>query len=317
MNQLAPYEAARERIMSCEPQFNKLSQLHGQVVFEKESVNALQILQKNDYLSKIAQQNPASLVIAITNVAAIGITLTPSQKLAYLIPRKGQICLDLSYMGLVYLAVKSGSVSWVQAEIVRETDTFTLQGIDKAPIHAFDPFKERGKIIGVYSVAKLPSGDFLTETMPLSDVYEIRNRSDAWKNSGKGPWLTDEGEMIKKTVIKRASKLWPTGDGRLGEAIEVLNENEGIDFKDEFEDDFPIPPEEKAIGNYYRFQNGKHRKSQLKDFDLPQLEEYQEFLKNQLSSKNAKGWHSDQLEVITTYINEYEHHRQLLESEDE
>jgi hypothetical protein len=35
--------------------------------------------------------------------------------------------------------------------------------------------------------------------------------------------------MMKKTVIKRASKLWPKSE-RLDTAVQVLNEHEGIDF---------------------------------------------------------------------------------------
>jgi recombination protein RecT len=38
-------------------------------------------------------------------VAAIGITLNPASKLAYLVPRDGMVCLDISYMGLLHRAV--------------------------------------------------------------------------------------------------------------------------------------------------------------------------------------------------------------------
>ncbi|MDO1851433.1 hypothetical protein Q2367_25255, partial [Escherichia coli] len=38
--------------------------------------------------------------------------------------------------------------------------------------------------------------------------------------------------MMKKTVIKRASKLWPKSE-RLDTAVQVLNEHEGIDFSND------------------------------------------------------------------------------------
>ena len=56
--------------------------------FAKECEFALQILSKNDYLLGIAKTNPFSLKSAISNVAAIGISLNPALAYAYLVPRK-------------------------------------------------------------------------------------------------------------------------------------------------------------------------------------------------------------------------------------
>lgn len=198
------------------------------ISFERESGFAIQQLQKNDYTLGIAMKNKQSVINAVTNVAAIGISLNPARKQAYLVPRDGQICLDISYIGLLDLAVASGSILWGQAEIVRENDGFTLNGFDKSPTHVFNPFgKERGPIVGAYVVVKTHSGDYLTTTMSIEEIYSIRDRSEGWKafyakKIKSTPWASDEGEMIKKTVIKRAYKLWPKTD-RLDEAMDHLN----------------------------------------------------------------------------------------------
>ncbi|EPS8032343.1 hypothetical protein ACVHWV_004580, partial [Escherichia coli] len=71
------------------------------LTWAKESQFAIQQFQKNDFLAKTAQANLPSAQNAIINVAAIGITLNPSSKLAYLVPRGGAVCLDISYMGLL------------------------------------------------------------------------------------------------------------------------------------------------------------------------------------------------------------------------
>lgn len=207
--------------------------------FEKEAGFAIQLLQNNDYLLKVGLANRQSVVDAVTNVAAIGISLNPAKKLAYLVPRRPNkdkpavVCLDISYMGLLEIAIASGSIKWGQAELVRESDSFALNGFDRPPSHDFNPFaKNRGAIIGAYVVVKTADGDYLTTTMMIDEIYAIRDRSESWKNGQKGPWKTDEGEMIKKTVIKRAYKLWPKTD-RLDTAIHYLNTDggEGIRFE--------------------------------------------------------------------------------------
>jgi recombination protein RecT len=203
--------------------------------FEKEAGFAVQLLQSNDYLLKIGLSNRQSVVDAVTNVAAVGISLNPAKKQAYLVPRDGKVCLDISYMGLLDLAVASGSLKWGQAALVHEHDAFVLNGFDKPPTHNFNPFakeSDRGAVVGAYVVVKTCDGDFLTTTMSIDEINAIRDRSEAWKRGQKGPWKTDPGEMAKKTVIKRASKLWPK-TARLDQAIHYLNTDggEGLHFE--------------------------------------------------------------------------------------
>jgi recombination protein RecT len=200
--------------------------------FEREAGFAIQILSNNEYAMKAAAGNRQAVVDAVTNVAAIGISLNPAKKQAYLVPRKGKICLDISYIGLLDLAISSGSLKWGQADLVREHDVFRSNGFDKAPTHTFEAFsKDRGEVVGTYVVVKTADGEYLTTTMTIDEVNEIRDRSESWKAGQKGPWKTDPGEMIKKTVIKRAYKLWPKTD-RLENAIHHLNTDggEGLGF---------------------------------------------------------------------------------------
>ncbi len=206
--------------------------------FEAEAGFAIQILMSNDYALSVARTNRQSVIDAVTNVAAIGISLNPAKKQAYLVPRKGAICLDISYMGLIDLAVATGSILWAQCVIVYESDKFELNGVDKQPTHMRDPFKkDKGVINGAYSCVKTPQGDFLTHAMPISEIYAIRDRSEAYKKNKSGPWVSDEGEMIKKTVIKQAFKYWPKTSPHLEQAIHYLNNDavESIDFKTEQE----------------------------------------------------------------------------------
>ncbi len=199
--------------------------------FEREAEFAIQVITSSEYATKIAMQNRQSVANAITNIAAIGISLNPAKKQAYLVPRDGKICLDISYIGLMDLAMATGAIRWAQAELVYSADSFTLNGFDKPPSHSYNPFaKDRGEAIGVYVVVKTADGDYLTETMSIDDVNAIRDRSSAWKawisKKSSCPWVTDPGEMAKKTVVKRGYKYWPKTD-RLEKAIHHLNTDGG------------------------------------------------------------------------------------------
>ncbi len=195
--------------------------------FDREAEFALQVLYGNKYAMDIAMNNRGSLIAAVVNIAAIGISLNPAKKQAYLVPRDGKICLDISYMGLLDLAIDSGSIRWGQAELVYESDLFELVGVDKEPVHKRAPFaRDRGEVVGVYVVVKTADGDYLTDTMSREEIDGIMNRSQSVKSGKSSPWKTDWGEMAKKTVVKRAYKYWPKTE-RLDTAIHHLNTDGG------------------------------------------------------------------------------------------
>ena len=236
MGEIQVIEQVKNEIESLETDFTQLTMNHeAQVVFAQEANFAMQALQKNDYLMGVALKNKQSLRNAILNIAAVGLTLNPIEKQAYLIPRNKEVCLDISYMGLIDCATQEGALDMVKAMVVKDNDDFFYEGPVKEPTHKFDPFKDRGKIIGVYCVAKTPQGDFLTEVMNYEECIAIRDRSELWKRTKGGPWKDHEEEMLKKTVIRRASKTWPKArrGSRINQAVGVLNTHDGINFDEE------------------------------------------------------------------------------------
>ena len=209
--------------------------------FEAEAGFAVQIISANDYLMKVAREARQSVIDAVTNVAAIGISLNPAKKQAYLVPRKpkagspAQVCLDISYMGLVELAISCGAITMAQAKVVRARDKYVSNGVGERPTHEYAAYStSRGDVVGIYVAAKLPSGDWHVEEMTVDEINAIRDRSEAWKSLQAGkikscPWSTDWEEMAKKTVAKRGSKWWRgSGDTtRLDRAIHHLNTENG------------------------------------------------------------------------------------------
>jgi len=203
------------------------------MVWERESMFALQAIGKSDRLQKA---NPSSIRDAIINVASIGLSLNPAEKLAYLVPRDGVAVLDVSYQGLLKLATDTGSVSFAKVELVYKDDEFEYKDMNTMPFFKpSDPFKTtRGPLRGAFCVAQLANGSKLIELMGVDEIHKIRDQSKAYKNkSGKssGPWVTWYEEMVKKTVMKRAYKTWPKST-RMSEAIDIINHHEGIDFND-------------------------------------------------------------------------------------
>lgn len=221
-----------ELVKQQEKRFIEMDAANGHLVdFTRECLFARQQLLKNDCTLKVAGNNPNSLQGAILNVAAIGISLNPASQHAFLVPRKGSICLDISWRGLVKLATDCGAIKWAKAELVYENDTFEMNSICEPPTHKYDPFGDRGELRGGYCLARLSDDTFMVEAMPVSEIHKIRDTSEAYKRGG-GPWVDWPEEMAKKTIVKRAYKSWPqsTNRERLDKAVEVINEHEGAAY---------------------------------------------------------------------------------------
>ena len=205
------------------------------VEWAKESQFAMQVLGSNEFLAKTAMNSQVSLQNAVINVAAIGISLNPALKHAYLVPMGGAVCLDISYIGLLHIAMQSGSIEWGQAKLVYANDEYQNNGIDQAPSHKQNTFGDKGLVVGAYCTVKTSTGAYLTEEMDIAAIDKVAATSKA-KN---GPWQLWREQMIRKTVLKRGSHYWPTVE-RLSHAIETLNAHEGLE-----------EPVEKEINNTY------------------------------------------------------------------
>lgn len=234
-------QVVTDDIFSCRQVFDSV-RFDRAANFDREAGFAVQVITGNEHLLKVAYAARQSIVDAVTNVAALGLSLNPAKKQVYLVPRKDsqgntKIVAEPSYMGLVELAVSCGSILWAQAHPVREHDDFKRRNDGQPPRHDFKEFSDRGHVIAFYVVAKIPSGDFLTEVMSVDEINSIRDRSDAYrafvaKKIKSTPWATDWEQMAAKTVAKRAAKWW-RGHGnseRLDRAIEILNTDGGEGF---------------------------------------------------------------------------------------
>lgn len=109
------------------------------------------------------------------------------------------------YKGIIKLILQSGHVTSIRSHVAYQNDECEVyEGSDPRVYHKLC-LGDRGDPIGVYSIAKLSSGnDPDPEWMPWSDVEKIRSKS-----GGSNAWRDWPGEMARKTVIKRHSKQLP------------------------------------------------------------------------------------------------------------
>lgn len=154
---------------------------------------------------ELANCDVPSVLQAMMDCASLGLEPNTPLGMAYLIPFGRKCQLIVGYRGLQELAYRSGKVRAIYAELVYENDEFSVElGLHRTLIHK--PAKgERGEITHAYSVAHVDGCDPLFIAMTYGEIEKIRKRS----RSGNGPWMTDWGEMAKKTTIRRLAKSLP------------------------------------------------------------------------------------------------------------
>jgi len=131
--------------------------------------------------------------------------------------------------GIRKKARNSGEISDIICQCVYALDVCEIdfnKPADQAPVtHKIDPRQaDRGAFLGAYAYLRLKDGTYSQpEWMSKAQIDRIMQRTKSQKDGEIfGPWKTDYDEMARKTVIKRASKSWPSSSDRDGRLIEDL-----------------------------------------------------------------------------------------------
>jgi len=184
---------------------------------------------------KLAQCDKASFFQALMQLSQFG--LEPDGRRAHLIPfenrKRGVVeCqLIIDWKGLAELAMRSGVVSNLHADVVRDGDKFDYSA---GRIHSHVPWflrrdaekpRDAGEVFAVYAVAQFRDGSAKAEVMSIEDVESVRRRSKA---ANAGPWVTDYMEMAKKTVFRRLSKWLPLSP-EFRDAVDADDRSDAID----------------------------------------------------------------------------------------
>lgn len=182
-----------------------------------------------------------SLLKACLSAAELGLSLNKSMGEADILKvwdgrmKKNVAQFRPRYKGLMKLALQAGEVLKIESRLVYSKDLFEVEeGIESRIIHKHG-LSDRGEKIGAYCVWKLKNGETQFEVMSKEEILSIRDRSSSKTKDGTivGPWKTDEAEMWRKTVVRRASKYMPLST-EAQRAVMADNQAEGIIDGDEY-----------------------------------------------------------------------------------
>jgi len=194
----------RLQLASMETQFGAVLPKH--IPVERFGRVVLTAVQTNPDLLNVERR---SLWNACMKAAQDG--LLPDGRLGALVvfkdKRRGNIAQWMPMIAGIRQKVRnSGEVATWEVHVVHERDLFDYElGDDPHIVHR--PVRgERGKIIAAYSVAILKSGERSREVMWIDEIEAIRALSRAPDSQA---WTVHYGEMCKKTVARRHSKVLP------------------------------------------------------------------------------------------------------------
>lgn len=166
---------------------------------------------------KLADCTEASVTKCMLTLSELGIE--PDGRRAHLIPFKNnqqgtyECTLIVDWKGLAELAMRSGMISKLHADLICDKDEFAYD-LGDILHHRIDFRQDRGKPYAAYAMAVTKDGHKFVSVMTQSEIEKVRDGSQGWKAFQKGyakqsPWQDSPGEMWKKTAFRRLSKWLP------------------------------------------------------------------------------------------------------------
>lgn len=206
--------------------------------------------------SDLSKCDPNSIGKAVYQCAQLGLMPGPLGHV-YIIPFGGTATVIPGYKGLIELARRSKRFGPVSVDLVFQGEEFTYWNDERGRHFKHVPdFKIRfapdAVLVCGYCTAYIDDYP-QPEVMPAEEIWEIQRRALEKAGTRNTPWKTDTDEMQKKTILRRASKMWPLTT-ELAEAFELSAKAEGgepsnsvhrdsVDAEYTVEDE--LPPEEK------------------------------------------------------------------------
>jgi len=184
-----------QKIDACPKNFNK-TRFHQ---------NCLTVLKDIDR-TKLAKVTPESIALTMVKGAFLGLDFFNRE--CYAIPFGDQLQFLTDYKGDIKLCRQYSikPIKNIYAKLVREGDAFDYKIEDGLPVINFSPIPlSDAPVIGAFAVVLF---DDLTLDYVTMSKKEIEATRQNWSKCANSPaWLKAPGEMYKKTVLKRLTKM--------------------------------------------------------------------------------------------------------------
>ena len=148
--------------------------------------------------------------------------LLPDGREGSIVPFKDKATWIPGYQGLLKRFRRSGECKWITANVVRQGETFE-HWIDQSGEHfKHVPGVSNGvaPVELVYAAALTKDGAFYVSVLTMAEIGKIKAESKTAREDS--PWRKWPDEMMKKTALRRLSKLLPAGAPDEGEDKEEL-----------------------------------------------------------------------------------------------
>lgn len=187
-----------------------------------------------------------SIVLCMIKGAYLGLDFLNGE--CYAIPYKGEMTFQTDYKGEIKVCKRFSDtpIKDIYAKVVRQGDEYDegveggIQQINFKPV----PFSDK-EIIGAFAVVVYVDGTIKYDSMSVAEIKHTKETYSKATNSQA--WRDSFGEMCKKTVIRRLSKLIDLNLDKV-ELIKAYEEGSGFEIENQVGARQPVQlPEAEAV----------------------------------------------------------------------
>lgn len=145
------------------------------------------------------------IALALFKGAVLGLDFLAKE--CHLIVEGGAVRFQTDYKGEMKLVKKYSvrPILDIYAKNVREGDAFQERIESGRPVIDFNPIPfNASEITGTFAIALFEDGGMIYETMPAKEIESIR--TNYGRNPGSDTWDKSQGEMYKRTALRRLCK---------------------------------------------------------------------------------------------------------------